>query len=73
MAVKVLSHVLLRTPVAIERFQREARAASALNHPNICMIFDVGSDPPLLAMELLDGETVQQRLSRRLLDSIARL
>jgi len=63
-AVKVLSDILLTTPTALERFQREARTASALNHPNICTIFDVGSDPPYLAMELLEGETVQQRLSR---------
>src|SRR5262245_57332842 len=63
-AVKVLSDVLLTTPTALERFQREARAASANNHPNICTIFDVGSDPPYLAMELLEGETLQQRLSR---------
>ena len=62
-AVKVLSDALLTAPGALERFQREARAASALNHPNICTIFDVGSDPPFLAMELLEGETLQQRLA----------
>jgi serine/threonine protein kinase/Tol biopolymer transport system component len=40
------------------------RAASALNHPHICTIYDVGTDPPFLAMELLEGETLQQRLTR---------
>src|SRR5262249_34833254 len=42
----------------------EARAASALNHPAICHIYDVGTDPPFIAMELLEGETLQQRLRR---------
>jgi eukaryotic-like serine/threonine-protein kinase len=64
-AIKVLSHGLESGPQAFERFQREARAASALNHPNICTIHDVGSgDPPFIAMELLAGETLQQRLTR---------
>ena len=53
---------------AVERFRREARAASALNHPHICTVFDVGADPPYLAMELLEGETLQQRLARGAFD-----
>jgi eukaryotic-like serine/threonine-protein kinase len=67
-AVKTLSEKLEASPQAIERFEREARAAAALNHPNICTIYDVGTDPPFIAMELLEGETLQQRLSRGPLD-----
>src|SRR5262245_18214397 len=67
-AVKVLTDALDGSPQALERFQREARATSALNHPNICTIYDVGSDPPFIAMELLEGETVQQRIARGLFD-----
>ena len=56
-AVKVLPQAFA-TQAALERFQREARAASALNHPNICAVHDVGEDPgyPFLVMELLDGK-----------------
>ncbi len=61
-AIKVLPDGVTASPETLERFQREARAASALNHPNICTIYDVGTDPPFIAMELLEGETLQQRL-----------
>jgi eukaryotic-like serine/threonine-protein kinase len=66
-AIKVLPDGIT-SPQTLERFQREARAASALNHPNICTIFDVGTNPPFIAMELLEGETLQQRLARGPID-----
>ena len=67
-AVKTLSERLESDPHAIERFEREARAAASLNHPNICTIYDVGTDPPFIAMELLEGETLQHRLTQGPLD-----
>jgi len=67
-AIKVLSPRLTAGSQALERFQREARAASTLNHPNICTIHDVGTDPPFIAMELLEGETLHERLRRGPID-----
>ena len=63
-ALKLLPDAISRDPVAIERFQREARAAAALNHPNICTIYDIGQDGDrhYLTMELLDGQTLRERL-----------
>ncbi len=64
-AVKFLSTKLTQEPSALERFQREARAASALSHPNICALYDVGKhgDVPFLVMELLEGTTLRRRLA----------
>jgi eukaryotic-like serine/threonine-protein kinase len=67
-ALKVLPDGVTASPQTLERFQREARAVSALNHPNICTLYDVGTEPPFIAMELLEGETLEQRLQRGRLD-----
>jgi serine/threonine protein kinase/Tol biopolymer transport system component len=61
-AIKVLPEGLTSSAAAMQRFQREARTASVLNHPNICTIYDVGADPLFIAMELLEGQSLQQRL-----------
>jgi TolB-like protein/Tfp pilus assembly protein PilF/tRNA A-37 threonylcarbamoyl transferase component Bud32 len=64
-AVKFLSAKLAQDAVALERFQREARAASSLSHPHICALYDIGrhGDLPFLVMELLDGTTLRRRLA----------
>src|ERR1700745_589983 len=64
-AIKVLPQAFA-TEAARERFQREARAASALNHPNICAVYDVGeaAGHPFLVMELLEGETPRRRVGK---------
>ena len=67
-AIKVFPSGMSVSPQTLERFQREARVASALNHPNICTIYDVGTVPPFIAMELLEGETLQQQLTRGAMD-----
>ena len=66
-ALKLLSDAIGQDPSAIDRFLLEARAAAALNHPNICTIYDIGEDVGchFLAMELLEGQTLRERLGTR--------